>query len=45
VTADATMGQFPADVTHIRLIRGMERQIDLMGVIGRMKIDIEGTSR
>jgi hypothetical protein len=45
VTADATMGQFPADVTHVRLVRGMERQIDLIGVIGRMKIDIEGTSR
>jgi hypothetical protein len=45
VTADATMGQFPADVTHIRLIRGMERQIDLMRVIGRMKIDIEGYTR
>jgi len=45
VTADATMGQFPADVTHIRLVRGMERQVDLMRVIGRMKIDIEGYSR
>jgi hypothetical protein len=45
VTADATMGQFPTDVTHIRLVRGMERQIDLMRVIGRTKIDIEGTSR
>ena len=45
VTADATMGQFPADVTHIRLVRGMERQIDLIRVIGRMKIDIEGYSR
>jgi hypothetical protein len=45
ITADATMGQFPADVTHIRLIRGMERQIDLIRVIGRMSIDIEGYSR
>jgi transglutaminase-like putative cysteine protease len=45
VTADATMGQIPADVTHIRLVRGMERQIDLMRVIGRMKINIEGYSR
>jgi hypothetical protein len=45
VTADATSGQFPADVTHIRLIRGMEHQIDLMRVIGRMKIHIEGYSR
>ncbi len=45
ITADATMGQFPADVTHIRLIRGMERQVNLMRVIGRMKIDIEGCTR
>jgi len=45
VTADATVGQLPADVTHIRLVRGMERQIDLMRVIGRMKINIEGYSR
>jgi hypothetical protein len=45
VTADATMGQFPADVTHIRLVRGMERQIDLIRVIGRMRIDVEGYSR
>jgi hypothetical protein len=45
VTADATMGQIPADVTHVRLVRGMERQVDLMRVIGRMKIDIEGYSR
>jgi hypothetical protein len=45
VTADATMGQIPADVTHIRLVRGTERQIDLMRVIGRMKINIEGYSR
>jgi len=22
--------QLPADVTHIRLVRGMERQVDLM---------------
>jgi hypothetical protein len=45
VTADATMGQLPADLTHIRLVRGMERQVDLMRVIGRMKIDIEGYTR
>jgi len=45
VTADATIGQFPADVTHIRLVRGIERQIDLIRVIGRMRIDIEGYSR
>jgi hypothetical protein len=40
VTADATMGQVPADVTHIRLVRGTENQIDLMGMIGKVKIEI-----
>jgi hypothetical protein len=41
VTADATLGQFPADVTHIRLVRGeADRQLDLLGLIGRLKIEI-----
>ena len=41
VTVDALMGQMPADVTHIRFIRGEpDRQIDLMKVIGKVKIDI-----
>lgn len=40
VTADATLGQFPADVTHIRLVRGeADRQLDLLGLIGRLKLD------
>jgi len=31
ITADAVMGKMPADVTHIRLVRGeADRQIDLM---------------
>ena len=40
MTADAVMNQLPADVTHIRLVRGMERQVDLMSVIGRVKLEI-----
>ena len=41
VTADAVMGQMPADVTHIRLIRGeADKQIDLMGIIGKIRIKI-----
>ncbi len=40
-TVDALMGQIPADVTHIRLVRGeAESQIDLMGVIGKLEIEI-----
>ncbi|MFH1079300.1 MAG: transglutaminase domain-containing protein [Pseudomonadota bacterium] len=41
ITADATLGKIPADVTHIRLVRGgADRQIDLMGVIGKLKLEI-----
>ncbi|MBN1382178.1 MAG: transglutaminase domain-containing protein [Deltaproteobacteria bacterium] len=42
VTADAVFGQLPADVTHIRLVRGSEeKQIDLLSTIGHLKIHIE----
>ena len=41
VTADAVTGAMPADVTHIRLVRGeADRQMDLMGVIGRLQMEI-----
>jgi transglutaminase-like putative cysteine protease len=41
VTADAVLGQMPADVTHIRFVRGdSDRQLDLVGLIGRLKIDV-----
>ncbi|OPY91419.1 MAG: Transglutaminase-like superfamily protein [Syntrophaceae bacterium PtaU1.Bin231] len=41
ITADAVFGQMPADATHIRLIRGgMERQMDLMGVIGNIELEV-----
>jgi hypothetical protein len=41
ITADATLGEIPADVTHIRLVRGgADRQVDLMGVIGKLKLEI-----
>jgi hypothetical protein len=44
MTADAVMNQMPADVTHIRLVRGMEGQVDLMGVMGRVKLEILNAS-
>ncbi len=45
VTADAVLGQMPADVTHIRFIRGAaERQMDLLGLIGRLRLEILGFS-
>jgi len=41
ITADAVFGQMPADATHVRLIRGgMESQMDLMGVIGNIELDV-----
>ncbi len=41
VTVDATFGQFPADVTHIRLVSGtMAHQLDLVPVIGRIKLTV-----
>jgi len=45
ITADALMGQMPADVTHLRFVRGEPRQqVDLMGVIGQVKLEILMTS-
>jgi hypothetical protein len=41
ITADAVLGQMPADVTHIRFVRGdADRQLDLVGLIGRLKLQI-----
>jgi len=41
VTADAVLGQMPADVTHIRFVRGAaDHQLDLVGLIGNVKLDI-----
>jgi hypothetical protein len=40
ITADSVMNQLPADVTHIRFVRGTERQIDLVRVIGRVRLEI-----
>jgi len=41
ITADATFGQIPADVTHIRFSSGwMQQQLDIMNVIGKIKLKI-----
>ena len=41
VTADSVLGQVPADVTHIRFSSGaMEKQLDLMGIIGKIKLKV-----
>jgi hypothetical protein len=45
VTADAVFGQIPADVTHIRFVRGpAERQMDLLGLVGRLSLKIVNLS-
>jgi hypothetical protein len=40
ITADSVMGQLPADVTHIRFVRGTENQMDLLGIIGKVRLEI-----
>lgn len=45
ITADSVMGQLPTDVTHIRFVRGTERQVDLVRLIGRLKIEIVTDSK
>jgi len=46
ITADAVMGQMPADVTHLRFVRGeADQQIDLIGVIGNVRIKVLDKSR
>jgi hypothetical protein len=41
ISVDATFGQIPADVTHIRLASGgLDGQMDLIGVIGRLRLTV-----
>jgi transglutaminase-like putative cysteine protease len=40
---DPTFNQFPADATHVRLLRGgLERQAEILPLIGHLKISIIG---
>jgi hypothetical protein len=41
ITLDSLFGQIPADVSHIRFVTGsQQKQLDLMGVIGKVKIKV-----
>ncbi|MGB9736505.1 MAG: transglutaminase-like domain-containing protein [bacterium] len=41
VPVDPTLGEFPADATHIVLASGsLDHWMDILGVVGRLKIDI-----
>jgi hypothetical protein len=45
VTLDSALNQFPADVTHIKFIEGeIDRQLDILQLIGNLKIEIIETS-
>lgn len=41
VTVDATWGQLPADVGHLRFVTGgLDRQVDLLRLMGRLTVEI-----
>jgi transglutaminase-like putative cysteine protease len=41
ITADALMGQMPADVTHIKFVEGgLDRQAEMLRVIGKVKLTV-----
>ncbi|MRR16139.1 MAG: transglutaminase domain-containing protein [Deltaproteobacteria bacterium] len=41
VTVDTVFNQIPADVTHLRLVRGEgAEQLDLLGLMGRIKLEV-----
>ena len=40
VAVDPTLGQFPADASHIRILTGdIDRQLQLLSIIGKIKLD------
>ncbi|MFC1534349.1 transglutaminase family protein [Thermodesulfobacteriota bacterium] len=41
ISMDATLNQFPADVSHIRLMQGnLDKQVEIMGLIGKLKLEV-----
>jgi transglutaminase-like putative cysteine protease len=45
VAADPTLDQYPADAMHLRfLVGGLARQVELIRLIGRLDLEIVGTS-
>lgn len=41
VAADPTLGQYPADASHLRfLIGGLARQVELIRLIGRLQLEV-----
>jgi hypothetical protein len=43
VPIDPTLGQFPADAGHLRLVTGdLDRQVEIMGLMGRIRLRVAG---
>ncbi len=41
VAIDPTLGQFPADATHIRFVTGnLDRQTDIVKLVGKLKVEV-----
>lgn len=41
LSVDSVLDQFPADVTHIKFLEGeIDRQVDILELIGRLKIEV-----
>jgi transglutaminase-like putative cysteine protease len=41
VAVDPTLGQFPADASHLRfLVGGLARQVELIRLIGRLRLEV-----
>jgi len=44
ITVDALFGQIPADVTHVRFVRGTTReQLEILPLLGRLRIKVIAT--
>ncbi|GIW48513.1 MAG: hypothetical protein KatS3mg078_2390 [Deltaproteobacteria bacterium] len=45
VSVDSTLGQFPADASHIKFVEGgLKKSANLMKLIGRIKLEVRGAS-
>ncbi len=42
---DATLNQFGADATHIKLVEGgIDKQVQIIGLMGKIKIEVVKTA-
>jgi transglutaminase-like putative cysteine protease len=43
---DPTLGQFPADATHLRfVVGGLDQQVDILRLIGSLRVEIVDSSQ